>query len=83
MSKNHSLVYVTYRDGSKASGKRVVLGFSGLTGGMTSPVYTNREGAALIEHDLIEHDSTGTATVYVDGSNKGTMRCPGKTLVVL
>lgn len=78
MSKNHSLVYVTYRDGSKASGKRVVLGFSGLTGGMTSPVYTNREGAALIEHD-----STGTATVYVDGSNKGTMRCPGKTLVVL
>lgn len=78
MSKNYSLVYVTYRDGSKASGKRVVLGFSGLTGGMTSPVYTNRDGEALIEHD-----STGTATVYVDGSNKGTMRCPGKTLVVL
>jgi len=78
MSKNYSLVYVTYRDGSKASGKRVVLGFSGLTGGMTSPVYTNREGGAFIEHD-----STGTATVYVDGSNKGTMRCPGKTLVVL
>jgi len=78
MSKNHSLVFVTYKDGSKASGKKVVLGFTGLTGGMTRPVYTDSRGEAFIEHD-----SVGTATVYVEGSSKGTMRCPGRTTVVV
>lgn len=72
---NRSIVYVQYRDGSKPKGKKVVLGFSG---GMSKPGFTDRDGMAMIEHA-----STGTATVYVDGRSRGTFRAPGQFAVTL
>ncbi|MEE9356311.1 MAG: hypothetical protein V3U75_12035 [Methylococcaceae bacterium] len=66
---NRSIIYVQYSDGSKPKGKKVTLGFSS---GTTSPAYTDFEGKAVIEHA-----STGRATVYVNGSDKGTFNAPG------
>ena len=70
-----STVLVYYGDGSPARHTRVVLGFSG---GMTQPGYTDDRGAAQIDHV-----GTGTATVYVDGSARGTFHAPGRTTVTL
>ncbi len=78
MSVNHSTIYVSYRDGSKPNGKKVIIGFSGLTGGMSRPAYTDRDGRALVEHS-----STGRATVYVDGRDYGSFHAPGTFSVVL
>lgn len=72
---NHSEVYVQYSDGSKPNGKKVVLGFSC---GMSKPVFTNRDGVAIVEHE-----SVGSATVYVNGHSQGTFHAPGKKVVVL
>lgn len=72
-----SKIYVQYRSGSKANGKKVVLGFSGL-GGMTSPVYTDRDGVAIVVHS-----STGKAAVYVGGSKVGEFSAPGETVVFI
>jgi len=47
-----------------------MLSFSG--GGVTGSVYTDRDGKAVISHD-----GSGTATVFVNGANRGTMRAPG------
>ena len=66
---NRSMIYVQYKDGSKPKGTKVVLGFNG---GMTKPAYTDRDGRAVVEHS-----STGRATVYVSGSSKGTFQAPG------
>ncbi len=78
MSRNHSTIYVSYRDGSKPHGKKVVIGFSGLTGGMSEPAYTDRDGVAIVEHA-----SVGRATVYVDGKDYGSFHAPGTFNVVL
>lgn len=78
MAKYYSKIHVQYRDGSKADGKKVVLGFTGVLGGMTSPVYTDRTGTAIVSHD-----STGRATVYVSGANVGTINAPGETVVFI
>lgn len=64
-----STVYVNL-SGSPKQGAKVVLSFN--SGGVTSPVYTDRNGAAVIQHD-----GTGTASVIVDGTTKTSMRAPG------
>ena len=70
-----SMVYVQYKDGSKPKGTKVVLGFSA---GMTKPAFTDKDGMAIIEHQ-----STGQATVYVSGSKKGSFRAPGTFVVTI
>ncbi len=51
MSLNHSTIFVSYRDGSKPNGKKVVMGFSGLMGWMSTPVYTDRDGQIEINQN--------------------------------
>ena len=68
-----TVILVQHRDGSKASGVRVTLSFSGILSGMSSPVLTDRDGRAMISHT-----STGEATVYVDGKDRGRVRTPGQ-----
>lgn len=70
-----SKIIVSYRDGSPGSNKRVVLGFPS---GQTRSVITGPDGKATVEHD-----SAGTATVYVDGTNYGTFHAPGTEAVTL
>lgn len=72
---NRSIVYVQYKDGSKPKGIKVALGFSL---GISKPAYTDRDGMAVVEHA-----STGQATVYVGGANKGSFRTPGTFVVTL
>ena len=71
---NHSKIHVQYRDGSKASGARVVLSFGSL--GVTKPAFTDRYGVAIVKHE-----TTGQATVIVRGTSRGTLRAPGETVV--
>lgn len=51
----------------------MVLGFSN---GVTDSVYTDSEGEAVIEHL-----TTGHATIYVDGQEKGSINAPGQKYV--
>lgn len=75
---NYSRIHVSYRDGSKPSGVKVVLGFSGLLGGMTKAAYTDKYGDALVEHA-----STGHVDVYVSGKKVGSFHAPGETAVFI
>ena len=72
---NRSMIYVQYRDGSKPKGTRVRLGFSLA---VTKNFFTDRDGLAIVEHA-----STGRATVYVSGSDKGAFNAPGTFVVTL
>lgn len=75
---NISRIYVSYGDGSKPKGVKVVLGFHGLTGGMSEAAYTDSYGIALVHHS-----STGTADVYVSGKKLGQFQAPGETAVYM
>ena len=55
-----------FRDGKPVSGHRVVLEFSGITGGMSDDEYTDSDGVAEFD---VEYGQEGT--VYVDGSDEG------------
>jgi len=66
----YSSIQLSYRDGSVPVGKKVLLAFHGA---FTSPAFTDSRGVATCEHE-----STGTATVYVDGRSVGTMSAPGR-----
>ena len=68
-----STVHVN-RNGSPAASAKVMLSFS--TSGVTGTEYTDRDGRATISHT-----ASGTATVFVNGSNRGTMRAPGSISV--
>lgn len=72
---NRSMIYVQYSDGSKPKGTRVTLGFSL---GVTKDFFTDRDGLAIVEHA-----STGKATVYVSGSDKGSFNAPGTFVVTI
>jgi len=78
MAMYRSKIFVQYKDGSKPKGVKVVLGFSGLFGGMTKAAYTDSYGQAIVEHA-----SRGRATIYVRGSNKGSLNAPGETVVFI
>jgi hypothetical protein len=68
-----------YRNQVPASGVRVSLEFNGLfQSGFTPNYYTDDDGVAIIEHV-----STGKATVYVNGEAKEKMRVPGDLLINL
>lgn len=54
-----------------AKGVRVRLAFDASLGGYKEG-YTDENGTAIIEHS-----SSGIATVYIDGKEKGRMRTPG------
>lgn len=60
-----------YRNGSPASGIKVMLSF--VTSGVSPSVRTNGQGIATIAHS-----ASGTATIFVDGRDKGKMRAPGR-----
>ena len=70
-----STIIVQYKDGSPASSKRVVLGFSS---GLTENAYTDDHGLAVVEHS-----STGRADVYVSGDKVGSFTAPGKYAAVI
>lgn len=71
-----SEVQVYYRDGSPASGCKVVMGFSG---GMSRPGFTDNRGRARVEHA-----STGSADIYVRGSKVASgVRAPGAFSVTM
>jgi len=60
--------------GRGASHLRVVLEIEGIfQGGMTQPVNTNDNGEAYVQHS-----STGSANVFVDGKNVGKMKVPSQ-----
>lgn len=63
------------RYGKWAKGVRVTLGFSF---GHTQPVYTDESGTAVINHS-----STGSATVYIDGRDEGKINTPTSTTVTV
>lgn len=74
----YSKIHVQYGDGSKPRGARVVLGFTSLLGGMTSAVYTDDRGTAIVGHS-----SKGQADVYVGGVKCGSLHAPGETVVFI
>ena len=55
-----------------AKGARVRLSFDASLGGFSKDAYTDENGTAILEHS-----SSGMATVYVDGKDMGRMRTPG------
>jgi hypothetical protein len=65
-----SVIVVQRNGGGYVKSARVVLGFGN---GNTDSVYTNGDGEAVVEHL-----TTGRATVYVDGKDMGSMNAPGK-----
>lgn len=78
MATYYSKIHVQYKDGSKASGVKVCMEFTGLLGGFTKDFYTDSHGTAIISHQ-----SRGTAKVYVKGMNKGTINAPAETVVFI
>ena len=72
---HHSTVRVLRRDGSTVRGARVVLSFAL---GQTPAVLTDGKGEALVGHE-----SSGDATIFVDGRGVGEMRAPGRADVTL
>jgi len=70
-----SVIVVQRSGGGYVKGAKVVLGFSN---GVTSAVYTDDKGEAVVQHS-----NTGQATVYVDGSEKGSINTPARKLVFI
>ncbi|HWK89556.1 MAG TPA: hypothetical protein VNP72_06155 [Longimicrobium sp.] len=70
-----STIYVRHGDRSGGSGVKVALGFPG---GVTETFIADRYGVAEVEHD-----STGYATIFVNGRRQGTMVAPGEASVTL
>ena len=69
-------VKVCYKStGKAAKGKRVSLGFSGLTRGLSGPEYTNSSGEAHFNAD------SGSGEVYVDGKTVYKGRLAGRVVV--
>jgi len=83
MSNKYTTEVIVVRNGKPSSGHRVSLEFTGgvLSGGLTNDFHTNSSGVAFVEHA-----STGSVKVYVDGnhSNHGTTgRAPGRITVYI
>lgn len=70
-----SMITVQHRDGGAAQGVRVTLGFAA---GNSKPAHTDRYGRAVVEHN-----STGRATVYVSGRNCGSFHAPGRYVAIV
>lgn len=59
--------------GKPAAGQRVSLSFTGGFGGVTDTELTDSHGIARIEHSTV-----GEAKIIVQGTSRGTARCPGE-----
>lgn len=70
-----STILVQHRDGSPVRHVRVCLGF---TWGMTPDAFTDDRGEAVVDHA-----STGDATIYVSGRKYHTFHAPGRTAVTV
>ena len=70
-----SVITVQHRDGGAVRKVRVSLGF---VEGNARPAYTDDHGTAIIDHA-----STGRATVYVSGRSCGSFHAPGRTSVII
>lgn len=70
-----SVVVLQQNGSGYVKGARVTLGFSN---GVIDSVYTDSDGEAVIEHR-----TTGNATVYVNGQDKGSMNTPGRKLIFI
>jgi hypothetical protein len=70
-----SVVVVQRNGGGYVEGARVRLGFSN---GVSESAYTDSNGEAVIRHS-----TTGEATVYVDGADRGLMHTPTRKLVFI
>jgi hypothetical protein len=66
-----SIIHVQRSDGSAARHVRVVLGFAA---GMTREFYTDDYGDAVVEHS-----STGRATICVSGKEYHSFHAPGRS----
>lgn len=62
------------QNGRPTKGAKIKLSFA--TGGITGAVKTNSKGIATIDHE-----GTGTATIFVNGSKRGTFVAPGSITV--
>jgi hypothetical protein len=70
-----STIHVQHSDGSPCRHVRVTLEFSyGLTGG----AYTNNYGEAVIDHT-----TTGTAWIHVDGKRYHSFHAPARQAVTV
>ena len=63
------------KNGKPVGGARVVLS---LSGGQTHSAHTDSDGYAKVNHE-----STGEATIFVDGSEIRKMRAPGDASVTI
>ncbi len=63
------------RYGKWAKGVRVTLGFSF---GHSQPAFTDDNGTAIINHS-----STGSATIYINGRDEGTINTPTSTTITV
>ncbi|MEM7477153.1 MAG: hypothetical protein AAF483_19390 [Planctomycetota bacterium] len=68
-----STVTVSFGDGGAAKGKKVEVS---INGAFCKAAFTDNRGVASIQHD-----STGAAKVYVNGSCVGQFQAPGSTRV--
>ncbi len=71
-----STIIVQYSSGTPA--KRVRVSMSLECGGSTGDFFTDNYGMAIVEHS-----SSGRATVYVQGHRYGTFHAPGKYAVTI
>ncbi len=77
----HTSIVKVYdsRSGKWVSRAKVVLSWNGIINlGMSKDVYTDSNGVAEIAHA-----STGTATIYVNGTERGTMPTPSSHTVYI
>ena len=75
----HQTRITVYRSGKLAANVQVSLEYSGLSQmGFAGPSYTNRDGVAIVEHA-----STGPATLWVNSSARGSINTPGSDVVHL
>jgi hypothetical protein len=70
-----STVRVQRADGTPVEGVRVVLAFAV---GHSDPERTDHDGTVTIAHA-----SSGQATIFVDGRERGSFRAPGAASVTL
>ena len=73
---SQTTMVTVYYNGRPLQGVRVGLIFGGIFGGYTPDFYTDFNGTAFIEHA-----STGTANIYVDGRLVDSGYCPGRFVV--
>ena len=68
---------VSRSSGSSVSGRRVVLGFSGLLRGMTNSEYTDSNGEAHFDSD------NGDGEVFVDGKTEYRGKLAGRIVIYI